>query len=383
MLRLPRLFDGLLAAAAIAVGQADIWLGLTDGDAGTVVHHHRGVAALLSLAGMSMLLLRRRAPLLGLIGMFAAAAIQIELVEPVALFFGQFIPIGVMTYAVGAYSPSARTALAGLGVALAGVALVMHSVPGLGSLGDIAVDGGILAVCWGVGWVAGTRGRRAEALALHAERLEREREELIAGERARLARELHDIVAHSVSVIAVQAEAGEALLTDEPERAAEAFRSIQGTSRQALVELRRLLGLLREAGGPPARAPHPGLAEGEELIEQVRRAGLAVALEVDGTPAPLEPGLDLSAYRVVQEALTNALKHAGPARACVRIRYLPTAIEVEVADDGRGTGAAAGAGGLGLVGMRERVALYGGDVVAGADPQGGFAVRARLPLEPA
>jgi signal transduction histidine kinase len=178
-------------------------------------------------------------------------------------------------------------------------------------------------------------------------------------------------------VIAVQAEAGEALL-DEPERAAAAFRSIQSTSRQALGELRRLLGLLREVDGLPTLAPQPGLSQIEELVEQVRAAGLDIDLAVDGGPREVDAGVDLSAYRVVQEALTNALKHAGTARARVRVTYLPDAIQLEVSDDGRG--ATTVAAGHGLVGMRERVALYGGEIFAGTLAEGGFTVRARLPL---
>ncbi len=379
----PRIVDGLLAVAAVAIGQADVWLGVADGAApNAVLHLHRPLAAVLSFVGLSMLALRRRAPLAGLLVMSSALAAQVLLVEPVALFFGGFLPIALMTYAVGAHASKTSTAVAGLAAALCALLVVTSAVPALHALGDGLFDGVVLVTVWTVGYIVGARGRRAEELARRANRLEREREHVVGEERARLARELHDIVAHSVSVIAVQAQAGEALM-DEPERAAAAFRSIQATSHQALVELRRLLGLLRAVEGPADRAPQPGLSEVDELVEQMRAAGLTIDLSVHGSPRRVDPGVDLSAYRVVQEALTNALRHAGPARARVEIRYLPHAIEVEVVDDGRGSAAAAGAHGHGLVGMRERVTLYGGEVSAGSAPGGGFAVRARLPLEPA
>jgi signal transduction histidine kinase len=337
----------------------------------------------LSFAGLSMLALRRRAPLPGIVVMASALAAQVLLVEPVAFFFGGYVPLALMTYAVGAHAPKTSAAVAGLAAALCGLAVVTSAVPALHALGDRLFDGVILVTVWTVGYIVGARGRRADELGRRADQLEREREHVIGNERARLARELHDIVAHSVSVIAVQAQAGEALM-DEPERAAAAFRSIQTTSHQALVELRRLLGLLRDVQGPADRAPQPGLSQVEELVEQMRAAGLTIDLSVHGSPRRVDPGVDLSAYRVIQEALTNALRHAGPARARVEIRYLPYAVEVEVVDDGRGAAAAAAAAqGHGLVGMRERVTLYGGEVSAGSSPGGGFAVRARLPLEPA
>ena len=373
----PRLVDAALALVFVSIGQLDVWLGIEDGNGGTI-DDHRPLVALLSLVGLSMLLLRRREPVAGLMVMLAAGIVQVELVEPVALLLGQFVPILLMTYAVAAYA-ELRIARLALATSIGGVLVIILSVPALRTWDTALFNSLFLAVAWAAGFVVSANRRRSEELTRRAERLERERAETIAGERARLARELHDIVAHSVSVIAVQAEAGEALL-DEPERAAEAFRSIQGTSREALVELRRLLGLLRDDGGPLALTPQPGLGDLETLAEQVRAAGLAVELSVEGSARPIDPGVDLSSYRIVQEALTNALRHASAARAQVRVRYLADAIELEIADDGGGAVAAAEAGGHGLIGMRERVALYGGEVAAGPRPTGGFAVRARLPL---
>lgn len=377
----PRVFDVALAAIFCAVGQVDVWLGFSDGDGGVVPTDDRLLVALLSLFATSMLAVRRSAPLAGLAAMVAAGTVQVYLVTPVAFFFGQFVPIVLMTYAVAAYAGRPRRALGGLVLAIVGVLAITMAVPSLRSWDNHLFQSTVLALVWSVGYVLGARLRRAEALARRAAALEQERGRAITEERARLARELHDIVAHSVSVIAVQAEAGETLLEDEPERAAEAFRSIQAASRQSLVELRRLLGLLREADSPAALAPQPGLAEIEGLVEGVRSAGLRVALTIEGEPASLDPGVDLSAYRVVQEALTNALRHAGSAHARVWIRYLPGALEVEVSDDGHGGSepATAVAEGHGLVGMQERVTLYGGEFLAGRRSEGGFAVRARLP----
>jgi signal transduction histidine kinase len=375
----PRFVDVTLAVVAIIVGQLDVWSNLEDGNGGGPIQSHHLLVALLSFVGMSMLLLRRRAPLVGLSAMLATLVLQ-TMLDPVAFFFGGFVPVLFMVYAVGAYVEDLGSSLAGLGIATVGASVVMLSVPELRTAGNLAFNLLILLGSWALGHRIGSRSRRTEALARRAEQLERERDHTVADERARLARELHDIVAHSVSIIAIQAEAGEALL-DEPERAAEAFRSIQSTSRQALTELRRQLELLREVEGEPGLAPQPGLSEVAGLVERVRAAGLETELAIDGSPAGVDPGVDLSAYRIVQEALTNSLKHGRAARARVQIHYLPGAIELEIADNGAaGNGDGAYGSGRGLIGMRERVALYGGEVSARPNPGGGFAVHARLPL---
>jgi len=190
------------------------------------------------------------------------------------------------------------------------------------------------------------------------------------------------VVAHAVSTMVVQAQGGHRMVRLEPQEAEEAFLAIEGTGRRALAEMRRLLGMLRAADEGAALAPQPGVEQLGDLIAGVRGAGLPVELHVEGPVAPLPPGVDVSAYRIVQEALTNTLNHAGPARAEVRVRYLAGAVEVEVSDDGTGNGAGGEAGGHGLVGMRERVSIYGGRLEAGARPTGGYLIRARLPFEP-
>ena len=199
-----------------------------------------------------------------------------------------------------------------------------------------------------------------------------------AEERARIARELHDVVAHSVSVMVVQAQAADRVLEGDEPAARELLGSIETTGRQALSELRRLLGLLRRFEAADL-APQPSLRHLDGLVAQVRDAGLPVELVVHGEPPPLPPGVDLSAYRIVQEGLTNALKHAGRAHARVVVRYTPGEIQLEVADDGAGNGVGAAAG-HGLAGMRERVAMYGGELESGPGATGGYVLRARLPV---
>ena len=201
----------------------------------------------------------------------------------------------------------------------------------------------------------------------------------MAEERTRIARELHDVVAHAISVIVLQAKGGRRLLDSDPAETRVALDAIVESGEQALGEMRRLLGMLRRSDAEIAMAPLPSLRHLGLLAEQVSGAGLPVELDVVGEPAPLPPGVDLSAYRIVQEALTNALKHAGPARARVVVRYGARELELEITDTGRGAAAGNG-GGHGLVGMRERAQLFGGQVEGGTRPEGGFAVRARLPL---
>jgi signal transduction histidine kinase len=247
----------------------------------------------------------------------------------------------------------------------------------------------IVGAAWLLGYFVGDRHVYAARLEERTAELEQAREELarraVAEERLRLARELHDVVAHSMSVIAVQSGVGAHVAESRPEEAGKALAAIEATSRAALEELRRLLGVLRQDSEPQASlAPVPGLADLEGLLGEVAKAGLAVRLQVEGTPSPLPAGVDLSAYRIVQEALTNVVKHAGPAQAQVTIGYRDQDVTVEVTDDGRGAAAPAGDGrggtGHGLVGMRERVAAFGGDLETGPRPGGGFRVAARLPL---
>jgi signal transduction histidine kinase len=226
---------------------------------------------------------------------------------------------------------------------------------------------------------------RQHELAAQATELQREREEnarrAVLEERVRIARELHDVVAHHVSVMGVQAGAARRVMRQQPAKAEEVLSSIEASSRQAVLELQRLLGVLRRADQPDKLTPQPDLAQLPELVANAGQGGLTVELSIEGEPRALPRTLEVSAYRVIQEALTNALRHSGGTTATVRVDYQRAVLEVEVLDDGRGNGRAPGTvGGHGLMGMRERVGLHGGHLRAGRRPEGGFAVHATFPL---
>jgi signal transduction histidine kinase len=257
---------------------------------------------------------------------------------------------------------------------------------------DMAATSGTWALAWLFGSYLRIRGEQAAALGEHAAWLERDQElrarEAVADERARMAREPHDIVGHALNVIVIQAGGAQRTLETRPQAAREALASIESAGREALSDMERMLGVLRAAadGGQPALGPQPGLAQIETLAAQVSDAGLAVDVAVEGARQELPASIELSAYRIVQEALTNALKHSRGRRARVVVRYAPLAVEVEISDDGRGPQARASAehGGRGIVGMRERAAVFGGELEVGAaSPEGGYRGRARLPLKSA
>jgi signal transduction histidine kinase len=300
-------------------------------------------------------------------------------------FLGPAILVAV--YSVAAYGDR-WVALAGLAAAELGLAAVQLTQNRFEEPVDWVQFALIIGAAWLLGHFVGDRRVYAARLEERTAELEQAREELarraVAEERLRLARELHDVVAHSMSVIAVQSGVGAHVAESRPEEVGKALAAIEATSRATLEELRRLLGVLRQDSESQASlAPVPGLADLEGLLAEVAKAGLAVRLRVEGTPSALPAGVDLSAYRIVQEALTNVVKHAGPAQAQVTIGYRDRDVTVEVTDDGRGAAAPAGDGGgtgHGLVGMRERVAAFAGDLETGPRPGGGFRVAARLPL---
>src|SRR2546426_8192204 len=372
----PPLLDQLFALALVATVETEV--------ASEHLHPYAASVPLLALF-VGVLAWRRRMPFLAVLVGFAAtliaAAVGVSQHKP----FSPILAVFIALYSLALYA-TPRRATVGLVYALAcaylEIAFAMHYGESYGG-----TDFGFIAVLLLAPWLVGKamRGRIADAslLEVRAEKAEREREqraqEAAREERARIARELHDVIAHSVSVMVVQAGAAEEVLRQAPERALQPIRAVQDTGRQALAEMARLLGMLRRDGEELGLAPQPGLDDLEALLEQTRRAGLPVELRVEGTPRPVPLGADLSAYRIVQEALTNARKHAGEARATVTVRYGTEALEIEVADDGSGSGNGDG-GGHGLVGMRERVALFGGELHAGPQPGGGFRVHARLPL---
>jgi signal transduction histidine kinase len=384
----PPLIDVLLAAGVLVIAQVETWM--------TTSFQPKLPLALLAVVMTVPLAWRRRAPFGALLVVgVAGAVLGTGWPELNALY--TFIAVVVAVFSVGAYAEPRR--------AVVGCALVLGWF-WVGALQDNASDPGqrgpsdfvFVTVVFGGAWLLGRalrgRGLQAAELQQRAAQLEADQQAqaraAVAAERARIARELHDVIAHSVSVMVIQAGAAEQLLEDTPERARQPLEAVQDTGRQTIVELRRLLGILREDGQELSLAPQPGLAGLALLVEEMGQAGLPVQLRVEGQPGRLPPGVDLAAYRIIQEALTNTLRHAGPAHAEVLVRYQQHAVELEVLDDGRGPGPRDGAGGAsghGLVGMRERIALYGGTLEAGprATTTGtagtGYVVRARLPTE--
>jgi signal transduction histidine kinase len=275
---------------------------------------------------------------------------------------------------------------AGLLVAAVAALVITPGVPGAARVAGIWTSA--VGVPFVAGRVVGSRVALTRELEANAQRLEREQQErarhAAAEERNRIARELHDVVAHSVSVMVIQTQAARRVAVTDREAARVALSSVQSCGRDALTEMRRMIGVLRHGDEELAGATSaPALSQLGALVARARAAGLPVELRIDGEPRELTPGLDLVAFRVVQEALTNAIKHAGPARAVVRVTFTTGAVELEISDTGRGPAPAHGAPdapGQGLVGMRERLVLYGGELETGRAGRGGFRVRARIPL---
>ena len=368
----PRIWDGLLALGMVVVGVLAFALRDRRPD-----EPPAALGFALVVVAASSLAWRRRAPL-------TVATIVSAAVATASLlgYWPEFVALlWIAVYSAAAYTERDRLIRVLLPVAL--LTSVAISVGERWDRGlnwvEILSD---LVVTFGVPFLLGriTFNRRR--------RIVREREvatrEAVAAERAAIARELHDVVAHHMSVMVVQAGAARALSGSDPAATADALRQIEASGRTGLAEMRRLLEVLKAEEDGNGRGPQPGLARLGELLDAMRASGLPVEAVVEGTPRPLPPGVDLSAYRIVQEALTNALRHAGGASARVVVRYEPDAVELEIGDDGPGPPEESEAsGGHGLIGMRERVQLFGGELVAGPRPSGGFLVRARLPSEPA
>jgi signal transduction histidine kinase len=318
---------------------------------------------------------RRRFPLAAMA--VGAGIIELSNLEIRALAETGAFLVGVIVaiYSVGRH---ARGRELWAGVALTAVAIPLAAIePGSPfTFADLA----FFVVFFGGPLVTGrfVRHRRERERTLVVERDTRA-VEAVAEERTRIARELHDVVAHAISLIVLQARGGRRLLAEDPDETRAALDVIEHTGEQALGEMRRLLGLLRAHDGDLSLAPQPSLKRIDELVAGISASGLPVEVVVEGDPVDLPPGVDVSAYRIVQEALTNALKHAGPARARVTVTYGPGAVGLAIVDDGAGNGAGGGSG-YGLAGMRERVAVYGGALEAGEQPEGGYALRVRLPL---
>jgi signal transduction histidine kinase len=371
-----RRFDLALASAIVVLTQVEVWA--QDDVTGA---SRAAMAAVLLLATSSLAWRRTATPA-------CAAAVGAGLVAQAAITGTDLSSAGwtlaalVALYSAGAYLPP-RRALAAAGLVVLGLA-----VRELRDLDSYRQDGYQNAFWWllvvvplGAGMYARSR-RQASTLRRAAARTEAESAEraraAVAEERTRIAREVHDVVAHDVSAMVLQAEAAEEMLTRRPERARESLHAIQRLSREALSEMRQVLGIIRQDGGG-SLAPQPTLADLSALIDRHRDTGLPVELRVEGHERRLPPGLEVSAYRVVQEALANIRKHADGAPATVTVRYEDDSLRIEVTDDGRGPATEPEASGHGLIGMRERVSFFGGEFTAASTEAGGFTVRATFP----
>jgi signal transduction histidine kinase len=374
---------GLDALVVVAAAAAVIEVVLRDDPARAPEAATAPAASLVALAVL-VLLGRHRFPF--------AAPVAVWVIAAAASFIdGRLMVFSVATYAAGIAAAFLLGNLRdlvragiGLAVVIAGSAIVVYNSPENDS-GELVSVPFLFGIAWLAGAALRARGAQAQAAEERAAQAERERESAarvaVAEERARIARELHDIVAHAVSVMVLQVGAVRHRLPADLVDDEEALRGVEQAGRGALAEMRRLLGALHDDGGDVAElAPRPGLDDLPSLAQVIGRAGLPVRLHTEGDAVSLPPAIDLSAFRIVQEGLTNALKHSGASRADVTVRYGPADVRLRVRDDG--PGAAPGDGhGHGLVGIHERVKIYGGEMAAGPAPDGGFVLDARLPLD--
>jgi signal transduction histidine kinase len=371
-------FDVALALLAVGVGLVEI------GD-------EPGVSAvLLTVVGGGALALRRLAPLVVLATTLVAAtamvAIDAESSDPIE---AAGLTVLIAVYTVGAMCER-RVSLTALVPAAAVVAVLSASTADVEGRETSALGGAIIATAltvgiWGLGAYAQTRRHYLRELEERAVQAEREREQLariaVHEERASIARELHDIVAHSVSVMLVGVRGARDVLRTTPAVADDTLVRVERSGDQSLAELRRILALLRDPEHDAESRPQPSLADLDELVADYRAAGLPVRLETTGEPQPLPGGVELSVYRIVQEALTNVLKHSDPTNVTVTLSFRDSAVELEVVDDGTRAEPGATTTGQGIIGMRERIVLLGGELETGRRVGGGFRVAAWLPVE--
>lgn len=367
-------FDIAVAAVVGVLGQLEAWWGIGS-------THRQGplwVQSLLYAATALLLVCRRAAPLHVLSAMVAVSLVEFVAVGSPEGFGVSLAPV-IATYTVGNRLPWRRS-----WVALVLSAVVWEAWAALDPLNSTWTER-VSALVWLapsiIAWLLGALVRLSR-LNVEQRRVNREQQasQAVAEERNRIARELHDVVGHSVSVMTVQASAVRRRLTTEQAVERQALEAVEATGREALAEMRRMIGMLRQSGAGAVLEPPPGLGQIDRLVENFRSAGLPVSVTVTGSPRELAPGLNLTAYRLVQEGLTNTLRHAdSPARVEVSIDYQPDRIELAVRDDGRRAGSAQVGVGSGLLGMRERVAVYGGTLVARDRSEGGFEMVAGLP----
>jgi signal transduction histidine kinase len=371
-------FDGLIVVG-IGIGLASVVHGIHVKDG---PHGPLWFDVLAAIAIPAPLFLRKRFP-------FGAPACTAILIGASSFVDTRLIPNALIPLLAGIAGnvlfgmlPERRQAIVGYILTIAVAGVVDRNDP-RGTLGNWIWISVVFGIAWLVGFAFSGATRQAEEARERARRAEREREErarlAVSEERARIARELHDVVGHSVSVMTVQASAVRRLLKPEQEREREALLIVEQTGREAMAEMRRMVGVLRRPEEAPALAPQPSLEHLDKLVEHARESGLPVTLKVEGDAVQLSAGVDLTAYRLVQEGLTNAIKHARAKNAEVLVRYSNGFVELSVTDDGSGDGGG-DSGGHGLVGMRERISVYGGNLEAGPRPEGGYRLRATLPV---
>lgn len=367
-----RVFDATLALGLGLLGLVEIWapLGSATGSGSQV---SSSVGVVVSSAALSQ---RRRWPF-GSLGVLLGIWVVLGVVAPpLVLFYGTVVPLVIMSYSVARYASRNRARI-GLAALVAVLVAVDLTVVELQSPGEIVFHWTVVIGAWVVGAVAHSRESRAVEAEHRARAAEGGAREAARREWERIARELHDVIAHSVTTMVVQAGAAEQALDDQREVAA-ALGAIRSTGTEALRELRRMLDVLRLVDEDPSLVPQPGLSSLPTLLDQARSAGLSVRLDEVGLPRPLPAGLDLTAYRIIQESLTNIRRHSGASTADVSLTWGADALEIEVGDDGHG--ASDGAVGHGIAGMQERAALYGGRVRTASTPGAGFTVHALLPM---
>jgi signal transduction histidine kinase len=349
--------DTVFAAALLLLGEAAL---LTNGTALPAA-----VGAALTAAYTAPLAVRRLAPVTVCVTAYAAV-LAIGLLDPAGRQPSIPFALALAAYSLARYAAEPWTWI--IMVPALGAMWAAILATG-GPAGDVVVATIIYGAPWAFGLALRARQQRAAALATQA----------VTAERARIARELHDIVAHSLSVVTLQTQAVRRRLHADQGRETGDLQAVEQTAREALVEMRRLLGVLRAGDHTAPLAPQPSLAHLDGLLAEARRAGLTVGATVTGDPRPLPPGVDLAGFRIVQEALTNVRRHARASTSAVRLHYTPTHLDIEIDDDGAGPATHTGVGN-GLIGMRERVHLYDGELTTGAGPDGGYRVHARLPL---
>ena len=380
---LRRFGDGLLATSLAVAIAAAAWASVTEGDDGVdpVVVLQTAVAVSLAIS----LAFRRSWPFITLVLGIATALATPD--APMDAPIPVVLALVVATFSIGSNTTGRSAWLGALGVALLVTIAAVRDLGPDQELNDLAVPALVLGTPWLAGLSLRTRREREAAL----EQVRQEQAELAVAEiRARIARDLHDSVAHAMSIVVLQARGARRVIETDRRAAADALDVIESTASEALAEMRSMVDVLREPGEAAALAPPPSLRNLDPLVARVRDAGLPVHVSIVGAPVPLPPGMDAAAYRIVQEALTNALAHAGPATATVVIRYDDDRLELEIGDTGVGPARARDAGGRhgerdrgrGLEGMRERVARLDGVLETGPRPGGGYLVHAHLPVRP-